>query len=160
MAQKKKKSVAKPHAVVNRRAKFDYELGDELVVGLSLSGAEVRAARDNHVQLKGAYVQIKGSELWLQGASFSVKINERGVPGTRTVDDSPRKLLAKRREIDALLAHKASGQTIVPLKLLTAGRYIKLVIATGKGKKHYDKRETLKRRDQQRESERAIKQQY
>jgi SsrA-binding protein len=82
------------------------------------------------------------------------------VPGTRTVDDSPRKLLAKRREIDALLAHKASGQTIVPLKLLTAGRYIKLVIATGKGKKHYDKRETLKRRDQQRESERAIKQQY
>lgn len=114
MAQKKKKPVAKPHAVVNRRAKFDYELGDELVVGLSLSGAEVRAARDNHVQLKGAYVQIKGSELWLQGASFSVKINERGVPGTRTVDDSPRKLLAKRREIDALLAHKASGQTIVP----------------------------------------------
>lgn len=152
----KNKPTKKPEAVVNRRARFDYELGDDLVVGLSLSGPEVRAARDGHVQLKGSYVQIRGNELWLQGASFSVKINERGKPGSRTVDDSPRKLLAKRREIDALIAQKARGLTIIPTKLLPAGRYVKLVIATGKGKKSYDKRETLKRRDQEREARRNI----
>lgn len=152
-----KKPVKKPHAVVNRRARFDYELGDEIVTGLSLTGPEVRAARDNHVQLKGAYVQIIKDELWLKGASFSLKINERGVAGSRSVDDSPRKLLAKRKEIDALISHKQQGHTIVPLKLLTSGRYIKLVIATGKGKKNYDKRETLKRRDQDREAAKIIK---
>lgn len=152
-----KKPIKKPSAVVNRRARFDYALGDELTVGLSLSGPEVRAARDGHIQLKGAYVQLRGSELWLQGASFSIKLNERGKPGARTVDDSPRKLLAHRKQIDALAASKAQGNTIVPLRLLTAGRFIKLVIAIGKGKKHYDKRETLKRRDQEREANRAIK---
>jgi len=153
----KKKVVKKPSAVVNRRARFDYALGDELTVGLSLTGQEVRAARDNHIQLRGSYVQIRGSELWLQGASFSLKLNERGQPGARTIDDSPRKLLAHRKQIDALVASKAQGSTIVPLRLLTAGRFIKLVIAVGKGKKNYDKRETLKRRDQERDAHRAIK---
>lgn len=156
MAQKKK-PVKRPTAVVNRRARFDYELGDELTVGLSLSGPEVRAARDGHIQLKGAYVQLRGSEIWLQGASFSIKLNERGQPGARSIDDSPRKLLAHRKQIDGLAASKAQGNTIVPIRLLTAGRFIKLVIAVGKGKKMYDKRETLKRRDQKREADRAIK---
>lgn len=159
-SKKSKKPAVAPSAVVNRRARFDYELGDELRVGLSLTGPEVRAARDGHVQLKGAYVQIRSNELYLQGASFSLRINERGKPGARTVDDSPRKILAKRREIEALIAHKAGGNTIVPLRLLTKTRFIKLVIATGKGKKKYDKRETLKRRDQEREASRAIKTQY
>jgi SsrA-binding protein len=152
-----KKSIKKPSAVINRRARFDYELGDELTVGLSLTGPEVRSARDGHIQLKGAYVQIRGSELWLQNASFSLKLNEKGKVGARTIDDSPRKLLAHRKQIDALIAHKAQGNSIVPLRLLTAGRFIKLVIATGKGKKNYDKRQTLKRRDQEREANRAIK---
>lgn len=152
-----KKPVKKPSAIVNRRARFDYALGDELTVGLALSGPEVRAARDGHIQLKGAYVQLRGSELWLQGASFSLKINERGNPGARSIDTSPRKLLAHRKQIDSLMASKAQGNTIVPLRLLTAGRFIKLVIAIGKGKKLYDKRETLKRRDQEREAKRAIK---
>lgn len=152
-----KKPVKKPTAVVNRRARFDYELGDELTVGLSLSGPEVRAARDGHIQLKGSYVQVLKGEIYLQGASFSLKLNERGKPGSRTIDTSPRKLLAHRKQINALIAHKAQGNTIVPLRLLTTGRFVKLVIATGKGKKHYDKRETLKRRDQEREAKRAVK---
>jgi len=153
----KKKVVKKQSAVVNRRARFDYELGDELTVGLSLTGPEVRSARDGHIQLKGSYVQLRDGELWLQGASFSIKLNQRGEPGARTIDTEPRKLLAHRKQIDALQARKKEGLTIVPVRLLTAGRFIKLVIAVGKGKKNYDKRETLKRRDQQREASRAIK---
>lgn len=155
MAQKKHQ--AKPPVITNRRARFDYELGDDLVVGLSLSGPEVRAARDGHIQLKGSFVTIRDRELWLNNASFSLKLNKRGEPGARTIDTEPRKLLAHRKQIDQLAASKKDGLTIVPTKLLTTGRYIKLVIALGKGKKRYDKRETLKRRDQEREARRVMK---
>lgn len=155
----KKSRGARPQssAIVNRRARFDYQLGDEIVVGLSLTGLEVRAARDGHVQLKGAYVTIRNDELWLNNASFSLRQNERGTPNTRTVDTSPRKLLAKRREISQLAAQKNTGFTIVPTKLITNGRYIKLVIALGKGKKRYDKRESIKRRDIEREQKRTLR---
>ena len=156
MAQKKK-SANKPKSIVNRRASFDYALEEDLVVGISLTGMETRAARDGHIQLKGAFVTVKDNELWLNNASFSLKINEKGQVGARTIDTSPRKLLAKRKQIDDLYARKQSGMSIIPLKLLTKGRYIKVVIALGKGKKNYDKRETLKRRDQERDARRAIK---
>jgi SsrA-binding protein len=155
MAQKKKKRDNRK-TVLNRRARFDYELGDEIVAGLVLTGPEVRAARDGHVQLKGAYVQVKDDELWLQNASFSLKLNQRG-ENSRTIDTSPRKILANRKQIDTLVAKRQDGLSIVPTKLLTSGRFIKVVIALGKGKKRYDKRETLKRRDQEREAARAIK---
>lgn len=156
MAQKKKK-IAQPKAVLNRRARFDYELGEEIVAGLVLSGPEVRAARDGHIQLKGSFVTVRDNELWLNNASFSLKLNQKGQVGARTIDTEPRKLLASRKQIDQLQARRKDGMTIVPTKLLTTGRFIKLVIALGKGKKNYDKRETLKRRDQERESNRAIK---
>jgi len=156
MAQKKK-SNSTPKAVLNRRARFDYELGDELVAGIALTGPEVRAARDGHIQLKGSFVTIKNNELWLNNASFSMKLNERGKVGARTIDTSPRKLLASRKQIDALAAERQSGMTIVPIKLLTTSRFIKVVIALGKGKKHYDKRETIKRRDQDRDMKRTLK---
>ncbi|HZJ34944.1 MAG TPA: SsrA-binding protein SmpB [Candidatus Angelobacter sp.] len=155
MAQKKKPKIST--GIVNRRAKFDYALNDELVVGIALTGPETRAARDGHVQLKGSFVSIKNDELWLNNASFSLKLNEKGVVGARSIDTSPRKLLAKRKQIDDFYARKQSGMSIVPLKLLTKGRFIKVVIALGKGKKNYDKRETLKRRDQERDARRAIK---
>lgn len=158
MAQKKKKPVSTNKSVVNRRARFDYELGDEIVAGMVLTGPEVRAARDGHVQLKGSYVTIRNGELWLNNASFSLKLNQKGQPGARSIDTSPKKLLASRKQIGTLEARKKDGLTIVPTKLLTTGKFIKLVIALGKGKKRYDKRETLKRRDQERESARAIKQ--
>jgi SsrA-binding protein len=154
----KKKVVNKPSAIVNRRAKFDYALDDELVVGIVLTGPETRAARDGHVQLKGSFVSIRNDELWLNNASFSLKLNEKGKVGARSLDTNPRKLLANRKQIDDLADRKQSGMSIVPLKLLTHGRFVKVVIALGKGKKNYDKRETLKRRDQEREANRIIKQ--
>lgn len=156
MARKKKPAI-KPKAVLNRRARFDYELGDEIVAGLVLTGPEVRAARDGHVQLKGSFVTVRNNELWLNNASFSLKLNQKGQPGARSIDTEPRKLLASRKQIDTLMVKKKAGFTIVPTKLLTTGNFIKIVIALGKGKKNYDKRETLKRRDQERESARAIK---
>ena len=156
MAQKKKVS-PKPKAIVNRRASFDYTLDEDLVVGIALTGPETRAARDGHIQLKGSFVTIRNGELWLNNASFSLRLNERGKVGARSIDTSLRKLLAKRKQIDDLAVRKQSGMSIVPLKLLTSGRFVKVVIALGKGKKNYDKRETLKRRDQERESQRAIK---
>lgn len=155
----KKTSIKKaPGAIVNRRARFDYELDEDLVVGVSLTGPEVRAARDGHIQLKGSFVTIRNDELWLNNASFSLKLNQKGLPGARTIDTEPRKLLAHRKQINTMAIRKKEGMSIVPTKLLTTGRYIKLVIALGKGKKNYDKRETLKRRDQKREADRAIKQ--
>lgn len=150
------KPTKKPAAIVNRRAKFDYELGDELVVGMALTGIETRAARDGHVQLKGSFVTIKDNELWLNNASFSLKLNQKGNEN-RSIDTSPRKLLATRKQIDKLGVEKVKGTSIVPIRLLTSGRFIKLVIAIGKGKKRYDKRETIKRREQEREIGRAIR---
>lgn len=148
MGQKKKKPTTS--AIVNRRARFDYELGDEIVAGLQLTGQEVRAARDGHVQLKGSYVSLTKGELWLTNASFSLKLNQRGQEN-RTIDTSPRKLLASRKQIDTLEYRKKDGFTIIPTKLLTKGKYIKLVIALGKGKKNYDKRQAIKKRDLERE---------
>ena len=153
----KKKSKPQHNSIVNRRASFDYAIGDELVVGISLTGLETRAARDGHVQLKGSFVNIRENELWLNNASFSLKLNEKGKVGARSIDTSPRKLLASRKQIDDFQAKKQSGMSIVPMKLLTGGRFIKLVIALGKGKKNYDKRETMKRRDQERDIQKAIK---
>lgn len=155
MAQKKRAKQA-PNTVVNRRARFDYSLGDEIVAGIVLTGREVRAARDGHVQLKGSFVTVKDNELWLNNASFSLRLNDRGAE-SRTIDTSPRKLLASRKQIDSFVASKQQGMTIVPTKLLANGKYIKVVIALGKGKKNYDKRETIKRRDQDRETSRILK---
>jgi len=146
MAKKSGKKSAPKGGLVNRRARYDYELGEEIVAGLALTGPEVRAARDGHVQLKGAYVNVKNDELWLNNASFSVKLNERG-QDARSVDIRERKLLASRKQIDHLASARTSGMSIIPTKLITSGRFIKLVIALGKGKKKYDKRETIKRRD-------------
>ena len=157
MVQKKKAKKPRVTAVVNRRASFDYALGEELVAGIVLTGPETRAARDGHIQLKGSYVNIRNGELWLNNASFSLKINEKGKAGSRTIDTTPRKLLASRKQIDNLASKKQAGMSIVPIKLLTQGRYIKVVIALGKGKKNYDKRETIKRREQERDVRRALR---
>lgn len=150
-----KKKQNQPKAILNRRARHDYELGDSLVVGIELTGAETKALRMGHGQLRGAYVTIKDDQLWLINAIINgtngILIDEQDQ--TRT-----RRLLAKRREIDAFVEAKQQGRTIVPLELLTRTRYIKLKIAIGKGKKNYDKRQTLKKRDEQRAINAAIKQ--
>ncbi|PLS81438.1 SsrA-binding protein SmpB [Candidatus Saccharibacteria bacterium] len=151
-----KKGQQKTPSIVNRRARFDYELKDDIVAGVVLTGPEVRAIRDGRAHLKGAFVTIKGDELWLHNASLSVRLTGQGENET-AVDTRARKLLAHRREIEQLEQAKQAGLTIVPLKMLTDGRFIKVVIAAAKGKKNYDKRETIKRREQERESRRQIK---
>ena len=130
----KKKKVA-DSVTVNRKARFDYVLGDELICGMALAGPEVRSIRDHHVQLKGSFVTIRNNELWLNNLTL-------GADTARNI-----KLLATRKQISALLKEKVAGSTIVPVKLLGGGRHIKLVIDVGKGKKKYDKRETIKKRD-------------
>lgn len=146
----KKRQANQPKKIVNRRAKFDYELQDSYVVGIALSGAETKALRLGHGQLRGAYVTIKDDELWLLNATISASA---GVPISETDQTRSRKLLAKRREINQLIQAKQQGLTIVPTEILTQGRFIKIRISAGRGKKQYDKRQTLKKR----EADRKIK---
>jgi SsrA-binding protein len=151
MAKKRAKS---PSTIRNRRARHDYELGDSLVVGLQLSGAETKSLRQGHGHLRGAYVTVKNDELWLINATIT---GNNGIPIDDTDKTRARKVLAKRREIDALIAARQQGKTIVPLEILTAGRYIKLRISVGRGKKRYDKRQVLKARDDARNTAAALK---
>ena len=149
---KKKQRTTKQ--IVNRRARHDYELGDSLVVGVSLTGAETKSLRMGHGQLRGSYVNVKDEELWLVNAAIN---GTQGIPISESDQTRNRRLLAKRREINALIEAKKQGRTIVPLEMLTGGRYIKLRIAIGRGKRQYDKRENLKRRDEERRIANAIK---
>lgn len=149
-----KKASGPEKRIVNRRARFDYELGDSLVVGLQLTGPETKSLRMGHGQLRGAYVTIRDDELWLTGSQIN---NAPGLQMSEDEQTRSRKLLAKRKEIDRLIELKRQGQTIVPLEILTNGRYIKLRISAGKGKKHYDKRETIKRRQHDRDISRQVK---
>lgn len=151
MAKKKPNTTKK---ITNRRARHDYELGDSLVVGLELSGAETKSLRMGHGQLRGAYVTVKQGELFLINATIS---GTSGIPISESDQTRARKLLAKRREIQALIEAKQQGKTIVPLEVLTGGRFIKLRISVGRGKKLYDKRQTLKARDDDRRTASALK---
>lgn len=152
-AASKAKNTAK--RITNRRARFDYELGDSLVVGLELSGAETKSLRMGHGQLRGAYVTVKDNQLWLLNATIN---GTNGIPVGESDQTRTRRLLARRREIDALIEAKQQGRSIVPLELLTQTRFIKLRIAVGKGKKRFDKRQTLKARDEKRSINAALKQ--
>ncbi|MCA9325612.1 SsrA-binding protein SmpB [Candidatus Saccharibacteria bacterium] len=149
---KKKRNQTK--SIQNRRARHDYELGDSLVVGLELTGRETKALRMGQGSLRGAYVTVKDSELYLLNSLVG---QVAGIQLTEQEQTRTRKLLAKRREIEALIAAKQQGRTIVPTEVLTGGRFIKLRIAVGKGKKRWDKRQTLKKREEQREANRAMK---
>ncbi|PIZ61699.1 SsrA-binding protein SmpB [Candidatus Saccharibacteria bacterium CG_4_10_14_0_2_um_filter_52_9] len=149
-----KKKAQQPKRISNRRARHDYELGDSLVVGLALSGAETKSLRMGHGNLRGAYVTVKQDELFLINASIN---GTSGIPIEESDQTRTRKLLAKRREINALIDAKQQGKTIVPLEILTGGRFIKLRISVGKGKKRYDKRQTLKARDDARRAATEMK---
>jgi SsrA-binding protein len=151
---KKQKQTPQTKRIINRRARHDYELGDSLVVGIELTGAETKNLRLGHGQLRGSYVNLKDDQLWLVNATIS---GTNSIPISESDQTRNRRLLAKRREIDALAEGKQQGKTIVPLEMLTNGRFIKLRTAIGRGKKKYDKRHTLKERDAQREANRATK---
>ncbi len=150
--QHKKKSQSK--SIQNRRARFDYQLGDEFVVGIVLNGRETKLLRLGRGQLQGAYVNVRGGELFLLNATIHPT---NGIPLSESETIQDRKLLAKRKEIEKLIAAKQQGNTIVPLELLTRGRFIKLRIAVGKGKKSWDKRDAIKKRDDSINTQRQIR---
>jgi smpB protein len=135
----KKTKKAQNQVSVNRRASFDYHLGDKLICGMALSGPEVRLIRDHHLQLKGSFITLKNNELWLNNLTL----------GTETARNI--KLLATKKQILSLQKSKLLGNTIVPTKLFGGSRHIKLEIALASGKKKYDKRLSIKHRDLDRE---------
>lgn len=151
MAKKKVKDTGK---IANRRARFDYHIGDEIIAGIALSGKETKSLRLGLGQLKGSYVVEKSGEFWLVNCQItgthSFKIDDKD----QTRD---RKLLIKKSEIESLGKAKKQGNTIIPLEILTKGRFIKLKIAVARGKKQYDKREAIKKHDQNRASKIELK---
>lgn len=129
----------------NRRANFDYDITKKYVVGIVLSGQEVKSIRTGGPTLKGSYVTIdRNNELILINAHiplYKFADNESYEP------TQSRKLLANKREINEMKSLKKEGNTIVPLAIGIQGKFIKLEIGSGKGKKKYDKRHTIKQRD-------------
>jgi SsrA-binding protein len=139
----------------NRRASFDYFLSDFLEVGIVLTGTEIKSLRQGGGSLNDSYVLIRGGELIL--LNMHIAPYERG----NIFNHDPlrtRKLLAHRHQIDKLdKIVKEKGLTLVPIKLYVSHGRAKLEIAVGKGKKHYDKRETIKDRDNARKLNKALK---
>lgn len=148
------KKANKPKTISNRRARHDYTIEDSFTVGIQLTGAETKALRHGHGNLRGAYVTIKDGELWLVNATIS---GMSGVIIEESQMTRSRKLLAHQREINRLDAAKQQGRTIVPLDIMTQGRFIKLRIAAAQGKKQYDKRQTIRQREEMRHTNQAIK---
>ena len=151
---KKKKAIG-PKQITNRRARHDYELGDAILAGIVLTGAETKSLRMGHGHLRGAYATLKDGELWLLNATIA---GTSGIPIADTEQTRSRKLLVKQKEIKALQDAKQQGKTIIPTEILTGGRYIKVRIAVGRGKREYDKRQTLKQRDADRRTRAAVRQ--
>ena len=131
---------------VNKRATFDYELLEKLEGGLVLAGFEVKAIKTGHVSLKGAFITVRGGELYLTNAHIP-PYQAANVPESYDPYQS-RKVLVRRRELDSLIGKiKQKGLTLVPVKVYSKHRLLKLEFAVGKGKKSFDKREDIKKRE-------------
>ncbi len=140
----------------NRKARFDYHLDERIEAGLALTGTEIKAIREGRANLREGYARIVGGQAWL----FNVNIALYSQGGRYNHDPlRPRKLLLHRKEI-ALLAGRVSekGYTLVPLRLYLKRGRAKVEIALARGKKTYDKRETVAKQDAQREMARALRQ--
>ena len=141
--------------VTNRKAYHNYNLLDSLEAGIVLTGTEIKSIRAGRVSLGDAYVRPEGGELWLLNAH--VARYEAGSYMSHT-PTRPRKLLLHRKEIDNLTSQvQEKGLTLIPLKLYLKDGVAKVAIAPAKGKKLYDKRELVARREAKRKIERAIK---
>lgn len=145
----------KPYAD-NKKARFDYEILETYEAGLVLSGNEVKSIRNGNVNLKGGFVTFHGNDAFI----INVHISRYKYAGT-TLNYDPersRKLLLKKKEISYLRGKsQEKGLTIVPLTLYNKGRHIKVEIAVARGKKKYDKRESVKKREVDREVQRKMK---
>lgn len=138
----------------NKKAFFDYEILEKIEAGINLYGAEVKAIRLGHADLSGSFVRVMGSEVYLVNAKiFPYKYAApEGYDERRT-----RKLLLHKKEILALKGRvEGSNLTLVPLSLYTTKSFIKVQIGLGKGKKEFEKREKIKKRDIQRSVEREL----
>ena len=137
----------------NRRARHDYEIVETYEAGLVLIGSEVKSLRAGHANLKDAYAAVGGGELWLENAHIAPYgfARDGGHEPERR-----RKLLMHRREIDRLAAEIAEkGLTLVPLSIFFHDGKAKVELGLVRGKRRYDKRQAIRKRDEEREIERA-----
>ena len=140
----------------NRKAHFNYEVLDKYEAGIELSGAEVKSIKTGKASLPGAFGIIRGGEVFLVGMQI---MPYQPTNISATYDPlRVRKLLLNKKEITELeLRDKSKGLTLIPLSLYSKGRRIKVELAVVKGKKLHDKRETIKKRDVEREMRRTLK---
>ncbi|PRY82633.1 SsrA-binding protein SmpB [Alkalibacterium olivapovliticus] len=142
----------------NRKARYEYAILDTVEAGIVLKGTEIKSIRAGRINLKDGYASVRDGEIWL----YNVHISPFEQGNQFNHDPlRPRKLLMKKKQIDSLIGEtKQGGITLIPLKVYIKNGFAKVLIGLAKGKKQYDKRETIKRRDQDRELRRAVKDNY
>jgi SsrA-binding protein len=139
----------------NRKAGFDYHFLETFEAGLALLGTEVKAIREGRVNLRDSYCRLEGGEAYLLGAHIGQYSHDSYAAHDAT---RRRKLLLRREELNKLLGKTTEkGLTIVPVRMYFKKNRVKLVVALAKGKKSYDKRETIRRREVDRETRAAVK---
>ena len=139
----------------NKKAGFDYFIEETIEAGIVLQGTEIKSARNGKVQLKESFVRIRNGEAWISNMHISPydQGNQFNHDPTRS-----RKLLLHKKQITDLEAQsKVQGSAIIPLKMYLKDGFAKILLGVGKGKKNYDKREDLKKKDAKRQIDRAIK---
>ena len=145
----------KNKTIVNKRAKFEYEILDEVEAGMVLEGREVKSLRLGRGSIVDAFVRITDGEAYL------VNANIPGYTFADLTDYDPlrtRKLLMNKKELEALDSKMKSGKlNLVPLKIYPKGRVLKVLVGLARGKKQYQKKEVIKRRDLDREAKREMK---
>jgi SsrA-binding protein len=143
----------------NRRAGYEYELGTRYEAGIALTGGEIKSIRAGHVDLRDAYVFIRNGEAWLQQAHIGAYALATGFSAAKPADERrERKLLLHKKEIAEIArGTEQKGFTTVATKLYLKNGRAKVEIALARGKKQYDKRETVAKRDAQRDIERALR---
>lgn len=141
--------------ILNKKAKFDYFIEEEYESGIVLKGTEIKSIRKGNANLKDSYAIVKNNEIYLLNMFIS-PYNEGNIfnhEETRT-----RKLLLHKKEIKKIKdALEIQGYTLVPIKLYFKNNKAKILLGLAKGKKNYDKRETIKKRDQEREIRKMVK---
>ncbi len=145
--------------ITNRRAFYDYEILEKFEVGINLTGAEVKSVKGGHMSLEGAFVRIVGSEAYLVNSQiFPYEFARPPAGGENYEPRRTRKLLLHKKEIIALKTKtEQSGLTLLPLSCYNKRAFVKLEIALARGKKKYEKREALKRRDIDRQTEEELR---
>lgn len=139
----------------NKKARHDYSIVDTIEAGIVLTGTEIKSVRAARIQLKDGYAQIKNGEAWL--LNVHIAPFEQGNIWNQD-PDRIRKLLLKKKQITKLENDlKGTGMTLVPLKVYLKNGFAKVLLGIAKGKHDYDKRESIKRREQERDIERIIK---